>query len=96
MVPCWSSSGLVRSVFFLSIPFIILALFALPPSRNSNPELHNGPSSPLPSYGGTCRYFHRENNSAFSSLVDWRRIVTAAVVYTAAVFRASEVTAAST
>ena len=52
---------------------------ALPPSSNSDPGSHSGPSPP-PSHqllSTTVRAFilYREKNSAFSSLVDSRRIV---------------------
>ena len=60
---------------FFFIQFIIPAILtALPPSSNSDPGPHNGPSSPLPT---TVRalIFYREKNSAFSFHVESRRIV---------------------
>ena len=74
------------SWFYLDRIFIFLILYffhpiyyprttlALLPSSNSDLGSHSGFFSPLPT---TVRafIFYRENNSAFSSLVDSRRIV---------------------
>ena len=41
--------GLDVLLYFFLIPFIILALLALPPSSDSDPGSYGGTSSPLPS-----------------------------------------------
>ena len=47
---------------------------ALPPSSNSDQGSNRGPSSSLPT-SARAFIFYRKNKSAFSSLVDSRRIV---------------------
>ena len=62
--------------FFFFIPFIMLALLSrsLPVVTQIRGHIAGPPPpSPLPYY--TCLHIYREKNSAFSSLVDSRRIV---------------------
>ena len=47
---------------------------ALPPSSKSDPGSHSGPFFPLPNEVRAFNFFFREKKSAFSSLVDSRRI----------------------
>ena len=60
--------------FFFLHPACPRTTLALVPSSNSEPGSHSGPPPPPPHYG-TCLYFNCVKNSAFSSLVDSRRIV---------------------
>ena len=64
----------LKLLFFGRPIYYPRATLALPPSSNSDPGSHNGPSSPLPT---TVRasILYRQQDSAFSSLVDSRRIV---------------------
>ena len=60
--------------FFFHPLYYPRTTLALPPSSNSDPGSHSGPSSPLPT---TVRAFIFIAGilEHFSSLVDWRRIV---------------------
>ena len=69
-----------RLFFFFFHPiYYPRTTLALPPSSNSDPGSHSGPSSPLPTKVRAF-IFYREKNSAFSPLVDSRRIVYAAFI----------------
>ena len=59
---------------FPSFIFIFAIVVLLPPSRNLDPGSHSKRLFPLPTTVRAFR-FYREKDSAFSSLVDSRRIV---------------------
>ena len=60
-------------IFFFHSIYYPRTTLALLPSSTLDPGSHIGPFLPPPHYG-TCLHFYREKNSAFSSLVDSRRI----------------------
>ena len=65
--------GTWYDVFFFHHPiYYPCTALALPPSSNSDPGSHSGPSSPLPNTVRTFIFVARK--SAFSSLVHLRRI----------------------
>ena len=72
---CWCSlSEKLFSILCLFSSHPILALLS-PSLPAVDQGSRSGPCCPLPTTCGTCLYFFREKNSAFSSLVDSRRIV---------------------
>ena len=72
--------GRVHYIYFYLFAYFFRPIYyprttlALPLTSNSDLGSHSGSSSPRLHYG-TFLHFYRENNSAFSSLVDSRRIV---------------------
>ena len=69
------SAAIHRALFLFFIPSIIFALLLQPRRfRNSDPGSHSRHCA-LPRYYGARIHFYGEKSSAFSSLVDSRRIV---------------------
>ena len=68
------SSMYITLFFFLHLFYYPRTTLALPPGSNSDPGSQSGAVLPPPHYG-TCLRSYREKKSAFSSLVDSRRIV---------------------
>ena len=68
-------------LFFLHPIYCPRSTLALPPSYNSDPGSHSGPSAPRPTTAVRAFIFYRENNSAFFSLVDYNLAVYVCIVW---------------